>query len=818
MRLPLFSRLGIRFSIVQVLILLVSVAIMVAVAVNQIRVFGSYAVEQNRASFLEQAEKHLGDVARERALHLHAVFRQAEIQTASIARRVEQVLSKRDFYARENFNPGESFSLDPRNRIFTNQPRSLASCVYWGRSALSPEITADMTALSHLDPLLEEVQRSVPGAAAAWLITSNAIARYYPNIHHVDLMPPVQEYDYHDDLCYLLATPEHNPEKKVAWHEVYQDSMGQGLVITVSAPAYSEAGEFLASAGIDISLDAILREVVTPETAGRNDFSFVLDRGGQIIAFPLDQLDAFGLETSGAEGQLLEYNLSASTIPEVRAVVNRMLQHRPGSARLFLGCEEYILAYHPMGELGWTFGHVEPMTEVLASVRRTQLGIGASLDVVVGRFFWVALAVLACTLGAILLFFTFSLFRPMSRLTATVRRVSAGDLEARSGVRRRDELGELALAVDEMAAEIQEQRHCLLEARENYRELFEGATSGLYRTTVEGKLLSANRAFAHMFGCESVDEFHAWATDVREVMYANPLDRDRFITAIQEQNELHDYEIRGRRRDGAEFWATTTVRTVRDSEGAISYYEGSAVDISDRKRVEEYQARLSQELIRIQEAERRGLALELHDNLAQDLSALKISFEMLLDDQADVDPATRRRAENCSELLRRCIVGVRGMAQGLGPFGLEELGLKGVLREYCSRFAEASGVAMDFNAAGLVGVDLPVDVLVHLFRIVQEALNNVRAHSRARSVTVRLVTSHPNLILRVEDDGVGFNGVASSEQSLGSVRMGLVSIRERGRLLGGRAEIDSVPGRGTRVLVEIPLSSVRHIDDGDSMG
>lgn len=796
-------------------IVLISMTLLTALAVRQLRLFGEYAVEQNRTHILAQAKRYLSDKTHERSLRMQAVFRQAEAQAGFLASRVQQVLDQRDFYGSRPYNAGEVLYKNPRNNIFTNRKESLASCVYWDAQTLSASARRDITALSHVDPLLREVRQSVPGAVAAWLITKNAIARYYPNIHHVDLMPPVETYDYRDDLCYLIATPKHNPGKGGVWHEVYLDSMGQGLVITVSAPAYSKEGEFLASTGIDIRLEGILADIdMAASEKGGEGFSFVVDQAGRLIAFPLGKFELFSLHINSGiaelpPGKLLQYSLRDSTNRSVHAAAAEMLFGQPGLTHLTLAGEEYILAYEPMGNMGWSLGHVVPMREVLASVERTRQGMAASRKAIAKRYFFIVLAVLGCSLAVTLVFFSLFLFRPLSELTGMVRRVSEGDLDVRADVRRDDEFVELATALEHMAEQIDQQRTALMEARETYRELFDGAMTGLYRSTMDGQLLSVNESFAAMFGYESAEQMLREVDDAAQALYEEPEDRGTFLKEVVRLGEVREHESRMRRRDGSLFWMGDNTRVERDAEGEVISFVGSVVDITDRKKAEEYRGMLSRELIRIQETERRRLATDLHDHLAQDLSALKISFEMMLADIPEAPGELVRRLGNCAEMLRRSIAGVRRMAQGLGPFGLEELGLVGVLREYCTDFAESSDIAMDFFSAGLAGLELPQDAPVHVFRMVQEALNNIRRHANAETVKVRLVASHPTLIIRVEDDGQGFDVAESFGSSLSKMRMGLMSIRERARLLGGQAEIESVPGKGTRIVVEIPLTLQR---------
>jgi PAS domain S-box-containing protein len=816
------SPLATRLSVIVALVVLCTVVLLGAISFGRLREFGTYAVEQNRAHGLRQAERFLLAETTQRARHYQSVFRMAEVEAEAIADRLEQIAETPELYAASNYNPGETLTRNPANGVWTNQTTSLASCVWWNAERPGPEALKAVAAYSHVDPELRRAARTVRGAAAAWFISPSALARYYPNIHHVDYMPPPAQYDYRDDLCFLIATPERNPERRVVWHEVYQDTMGQGLVITVSAPAYAKDGSYVASAGIDISLDGILEELVMADngTGPPGAFNFVLDGAGRIIAFPMDRLALFGIEwgegAQAAPGTLLKHTMADSANPEVAEAARVMGAGVPGVVRLGLGGEAHLLAFHPMGATGWTLARVIPEASLLGAVQRTRTAIDDASAALARRMFWVALTVLVVALGTLLLLLTRGLFRPLAAIAHTVGLVAEGDLAARSRVRAPGELAALSRAVDDMAARLEEQHRSLRLAEEEWRNLFGNAMSGLFRTSPDtGRLLAGNQALADMYGYASPEEMAERVPDMRSLLTSGE-DAERLGKELREQGTLMSAEVRSRRADGAELWIATSARMVRDEQGEPLYVEGSAMDITDRKRAEHYRNLLSRELIRIQENERRRLAVDLHDHLAQDLSALKISLEMLFADEAAPASAVRERAAECLALLGQTIAAVRGLAQGLGPYGLNQFGLGEVLRGLCEGAAEETGMRVDYQASGLASLDLPLETSLHVYRIVQEALTNIRRHAGAGEVKVRLVASHPQLILRVEDNGRGFAAEERMAASLSEGRLGLVSIHERASLLGGTVEIVSVPGRGTRIIAVIPVGE--HTADWERSG
>jgi PAS domain S-box-containing protein len=233
----------------------------------------------------------------------------------------------------------------------------------------------------------------------------------------------------------------------------------------------------------------------------------------------------------------------------------------------------------------------------------------------------------------------------------------------------------------------------------------------------------------------------------------------------------------------------------------------AAMDITKLKQAQDQIQTLSQQLIHSQEHERQMISYELHDSVAQNLSTLKIGCDMLFmlfEGQFAISPELKERIAQLSKHIGQIIISVRQLAYDLRPPGLDEMGLLQALDMYCEDFSENRGVKVDFHSAGMQLLDLGFSTEIHLYRLVQEGLNNIRKHADADQATIRLVGAFPNIILRIEDDGKGFN-VKARELALGNEkRMGLRSMKERVNLLGGQMTIQSRPMQGTKVFIKIP--------------
>ncbi|MCP3955882.1 MAG: response regulator, partial [Desulfobacterales bacterium] len=215
---------------------------------------------------------------------------------------------------------------------------------------------------------------------------------------------------------------------------------------------------------------------------------------------------------------------------------------------------------------------------------------------------------------------------------------------------------------------------------------------------------------------------------------------------------------------------------------------------------------LTQDLLKAQELERQRIARELHDNVAQNLGALKLSFETLFDKNPEVSAEIRQTVAEFSVRLSDAISKVRNMSYNMQPLSLEQLGLSHAVDSFCDDYAQTSSMSVDCSYAGFEKLTLNFDTQINIYRFVQEAMNNVHKHAAARNVKVRLIVSHPDLIIRIEDDGKGFDVKNRMAQALHEKRMGLRSMQERVTLLNGHLEIQSQKNRGTKIVARIPVT------------
>lgn len=207
----------------------------------------------------------------------------------------------------------------------------------------------------------------------------------------------------------------------------------------------------------------------------------------------------------------------------------------------------------------------------------------------------------------------------------------------------------------------------------------------------------------------------------------------------------------------------------------------------------------------VREEERRRIARELHDELGQLLAALKLELVGL--SSVAPQPAAAQRIESMRSLIDHTVVAVRRISHDLRPLELDDLGLNAALEGLGRSAAERMGIEVTVRH-GESDLDLPPDLATMLYRMVQEALTNAGRHARATDVAVELECAHGEILLTVEDNGIGLPGDALQREG----HWGLRGMAERAALCGGVLLLDNAPGSGARLTVRVPLRSTAEAD------
>jgi len=398
---------------------------------------------------------------------------------------------------------------------------------------------------------------------------------------------------------------------------------------------------------------------------------------------------------------------------------------------------------------------------------------------------------------------------------------------------------ELAVHQIELEMQNEELRNALVQVEESctrYSDLYDFAPVGYLTLDENGVVLEANLTIARQLGIE------------RSRLVGVPLsshnviaDRNSFRSHLSKvlKDKTHQAcEVRFLKNGEGNFHALLDTIFVEDA-GGKGRLRTSVIDISERRLMEEELCRSRDELeLRVQERtaslekaneelrqipsrliavleeERKRLANELHDSIGQTLAAVKFQMEMVLKLRNEVDgSAALNRLEQFVPILQQSIEETRRIYMGLRPTMLDSMGLLATLewlRHECMKLYPQRHIELE---SGVAEEEIPGNLKVNIFRIAQEALNNIAKHSEAEWVDISLSKNAGGIELVVSDDGVGMNLDTISQTS--AVRgLGLTTMRERAELTGGSFSIESTPGEGTTVRACWPIEAQDQLQKG----
>ncbi len=336
----------------------------------------------------------------------------------------------------------------------------------------------------------------------------------------------------------------------------------------------------------------------------------------------------------------------------------------------------------------------------------------------------------------------------------------------------------------------------------------EGARLALWDIAIPTGKAVFNQRWAEMLGF-SLDEIEPHFDFWKNLIHPEDLDRvnRNMGDHLEGRTPFFENEHRLRSKEGTWKWVLTRGKVVRrDESGEPLRLTGIHIDITERKQAENRIQSLTRDVVKAQEAERQRISLDLHDNVAQNLAAARIACDLILLKRGNLSPELERKISKLSGLLEGSIASVRSLAYDLRPPALEQLGLVRGIGQHCAEFSRRNGLAVEFvSSEDFEAVDLDYHAMVHLYRLVQEGLNNIKKHAEARHARVSLTALPPSIILKIEDDGKGFDPEASRSNSLNGYKLGLRGMADRTGLLGGTLTIQSDSSTGTKILIEIPI-------------
>ena len=396
---------------------------------------------------------------------------------------------------------------------------------------------------------------------------------------------------------------------------------------------------------------------------------------------------------------------------------------------------------------------------------------------------------------------------------------------------RKDDLARLVPVIGRelTEAEARRQRRLATQQLQLKTMALEAAANGVAITDEKGVVIWVNAAFTAMTGYEPAEILGQNLRVLKSGAHNASFYKSLWDTILS--GKVWRGEIINRRKNGSLYTEEQTITPVRSPDGGIPYFIAIKQDVTERKHMEsalresEEQFRRSRERMRalaarlqsVREEERTKVAREIHDELGQALTGLKMELAWLNrrtspSGAGEVAAVVKEKFESMSRLLDQTINTVRRIATDLRPGVLDDLGLSAAIEWYVQEFQKRAGLGCDLRMeAG--GMDyLGTDRSTAVFRIFQEILTNVARHAGATRVDVLITEEARHLVLEVRDNGKGI----TEEQVLAAQSLGLLGMQERAHVFGGSISFRGLPGEGTTVRVLIPLEKEEYGEDSGS--
>ncbi len=362
--------------------------------------------------------------------------------------------------------------------------------------------------------------------------------------------------------------------------------------------------------------------------------------------------------------------------------------------------------------------------------------------------------------------------------------------------------------LEDISAQIQSEQ-VLKKIDEQLKNIFLESPIGIAVYDAQGLLYGVNKSYMNIYGISDVTQIMGKSLFDDPLLSSKTKGRLLAGSAIREGLALDyaktvDPDMLDPSRTGTLYLDVLITPLGLSMGESVVGYMAQVQDITEAKNAERSIHALSQQLIRAQESERQMISRELHDRLGQDISTLKIGFDTLRQETKDISPGVLEKMAVLSNLMQRAITDIRDLAYELRPPGLDQIGFQRTITQLTEDFCKKTGIEVDMKMTAIEDLVFEFDAEINLYRLIQESLNNIQKHAYAKRVVIKMVASYPKIILRIKDDGIGFDPKNRLVTSIREKRMGLRNMQERVILLGGKMRIQSQPGRGTEIHIEVP--------------
>jgi PAS domain S-box-containing protein len=449
---------------------------------------------------------------------------------------------------------------------------------------------------------------------------------------------------------------------------------------------------------------------------------------------------------------------------------------------------------------------------LLTTVDDADLLVG--LDEYVRSFLKFTLLLIAlCVAVAVFVAWRFS--RPIISLAQAASMIQGGDLSSRAQIFSRDDMGKFGQLFNAMAANLENSITSLSRSETKYRQLFENSQDCIFVADNSCRIIELNKAGKDLFGVTKTPLPEG--VSLGECQRADRSEVYDIRSQLQATGAVRDVEIVITRLDASQRYCIMTATIRKDEEGLVSGYEGVLRDVTELREQQQKEQRLRRriqdEIVLAEERERRHMAQVLHEEMAQNLALVNLRLQ-----EAEKQPCLRHEGPglipNCAhfelretrETVKVMINQIRTMIFDLFPRVLEEQGLAAAMDWYGKNFSRKSGVKVNVYGGGNT-LGLSESQNVFLFRAYKELLHNSWKHAETAEIVATVQRRGEHVRVTVDDEGKGFDPGRLNELSDGLHGIGLVTIQQWVAAMDGSMQIESEPGKGCRVILDIPINS-----------
>ena len=731
---------------------------------------------------------------------------------------------------------------------------------------MSAGINEQINTLSHLDPLLETIKEGNPESVACYAVTEPGIARYYPNIHGVEKLPSTTKFDIRNANWYMIAKPENNLERKTVWSNIYLDSVGQGLLTTASTPVYSKSGQYLGAAGVDVTLDTIVNDILAHiPSCHRMEgmFSFLVDNQGRIIAFPPEYLEMFEIKIDRDKlvdaTVILKHSLLDSSNVEIRKIGESMLEKNYHVSSYILNGQPYIVSSHFMPSTGWRLGTVVPESVILASVQETRNALDSTVKSMATKFTLVTILFLVASIIIIVILSIKNFIRPLGKLSKGALRVKEGDLTTHVDIHTKDEIGSLAQLFNNMLDTLREAKELEREYTQTLEQKVKDRTQEIM---IRSEDLKKTRERLELAMDAAEHGFWDWNLDTDDVYFSSryytmlgyepgelpmklktwvnlmhPDDQKTIVPEVEnyvKNAQPYEVEFRLKTKDGDWKWISGRGKSYeKDVDGIPHRAVGVHVDITDRIQTEQEKKKLEVQLRQAQKMEAIG---SLAGGIAHDFNNVLYAIigytELSMDAVPEGSKARRnlqavlKAADRAKDMIQQILTFSRKTEKEKKPISVQSV-LREAVNLIRTSLPSTIEIRQDIDAeCGPIMAD-PTQIHEIIMNLGTNAYHAMREKGGVLGITLRQeeistddskydLNLHPGSYLKliVEDTGHGidsnimeniFDPYFTTKGVGEGTGMGLSVVHGIVRDHGGDIKVYSEPGKRTAFHVYLPL-------------